>query len=180
MSAHRIATRYAKSLLDLSIERDELEEILADIQYVSKCLSSRDFYLMTKSPIISRGKKKVIFNRLFEGKLSKTMSSFLNIMVRKGRENILPEMVDAFKEQYRAHKYISTVVLKTAVELDDATIEDIKRTLIESGQTEKNVELEVIVDPNLIGGFVLEFGGKQYNSSLAYKLDALRKQFSTH
>lgn len=179
MSAQRIAVRYAKSLLDLAIERGELDQVLHDMDQLKASLSSRDFYLLVKSPIISLGKKQSIFKRLFKDKLNKTVNSFLNIMVRKGRENLLPEIVQAFEEQYRAHKHISPVVLTTAVELDDKTIAQIKDKLIQSGQTEKNVELLVKVDPSLLGGFLLEFEGKQYNTSVAHKLNEMRKQFST-
>ena len=180
MSAHRIAVRYAKSLLDLAIERGELDQVLHDMDQLKASLSSRDFYLMVKSPIISTGKKKVIFDRLFKDSLNKTVISFLQILVRKGRENLLPEIVDSFKEQYRTYKQISPVVLTTAVDLDEKTIAQIKEKLIRSGQTEKNVELLVKVDPSLIGGFRLEFEGKEYNTSLAYRLDEMRKQFSTN
>ncbi|NND05678.1 MAG: ATP synthase F1 subunit delta [Saprospiraceae bacterium] len=180
MSAHRIAVRYAKSLLDLAIERGELDQVLHDMDQLKASLSSRDFYLMVKSPIISTGKKKVIFDRLFKDSLNKTVNSFLQIMVRKGRENLLPEIVDSFKEQYRTHKQISPVMLTTAVALDEKTIAQIKEKLIQSGQTEKNVELLVKVDPSLIGGFRLEFEGKEYNTSLAYRLEEMRKQFSTN
>ena len=178
MSAQRIASRYAKSLLDLAIERKELEHVLEDMQYVQGALESRDLFLLIKSPIISGGKKKSIFRRLFQDKLSKTTNAFFDIMIRKGRENILPEIAHSFVEQYREYKKISSVVLRTAVVLDDATIQAIKAKLSASDKVMENIELEVKVDPSLLGGFVLEFEGRQYDSSLSAKLKDLRKQFS--
>jgi F-type H+-transporting ATPase subunit delta len=178
MSVQRIATRYAKSVLDLAIERSEIEQILKDMQYVRGALRSRDFLLMIKSPIISTGKKLSIFKRLFTGKLSKTTTSFFDIMIRKSREIYLPEIVDSFIEQYKDYKKISTVVIKTAVPLDEKALEVIRQKLAGSLDTKKNLELNLIVDPTLIGGFTLEFEGKQYDSSMATKLKELRKQFS--
>ncbi|MBK8502053.1 MAG: ATP synthase F1 subunit delta [Saprospiraceae bacterium] len=178
MSVQRIATRYAKSVLDLAIERSEIEQILADMQYVRSALRSRDLWLMIKSPIISTGKKLSIFKKIFSGKLSATTSSFFEIMIRKGREIYLPEIVDAFIEQYKAYKQISTVVIKTAVPLGENALESIRQKLTGSLDTKKNLELNLIVDPALIGGFTLEFEGKQYDSSMASKLKELRKQFS--
>lgn len=180
MSVQRIASRYAKSLLDLSIERNEMETVAADIDYVTACLTSRDLYLMIKSPIINTGKKKTIFKRIFADKLSKTTNSFLDIMLRKGRENLLPEIMETFKEQYKSYKQISTVILKTAVELKEDTIALIKKKLENSSEAKKNIDLQVVVDPTLVGGFTLEFEGKQYDSSLAYKLRQLKKQFSSN
>lgn len=178
MSAQRIASRYAKSLLDLAVERGELDQVLADMQYVQGALESRDLFLLIKSPIISGGKKKSIFHRLFQEKLGKTTNAFFDIMIRKGRENILPEIAQSFIEQYRVHKQISSVVLRTAVPLDDATVASIKEKLSASDKVMQNIELEVKVDPDLLGGFVLEFEGRQYDSSLSAKLNELRKQFS--
>ena len=178
MSVQRIASRYAKSLLDLSVERDELETVLGDMEYLSQSLESRDLYLLLKSPIINTGKKQTIIKRLFADPLSEMTNSFLDIMLRKGRENLLPEIVDAFKAQYKAHQKISTVVLKTAGELDAATIDAIKSKLSISGETHTKIDLQVQVDPALIGGFALEFEGKQYNASLAHKLRQLRKEFA--
>jgi F-type H+-transporting ATPase subunit delta len=178
MSIERIATRYAKSVLDLAIERNEIELILEDMHYVRSALRSRDLLLMIKSPIISTGKKLSIFRKLFTGKLSQTTSAFFEIMIRKGREIYLPEIVDSFIEQYKAYKQISTVVIKTAMPLGEDALEIIRQKLAGSIDTKKNLELSLIVDPALIGGFTLEFEGMQYDSSIATKLKELRKQFS--
>ena len=178
MSVQRIAFRYAKSLLDLSVERNELETVLADMEYISKSLESRDLFLLLKSPIITTGKKHTIIKRLFSEPLSKLTNSFLDIMLRKGRENLLPEIVEAFKQQYKAHQKISTVVLRTAEALDKDTIDAIKSKLSQSSETHEKIDLQVIVDPELIGGFTLEFEGKQYNASVAHKLQQLRKEFA--
>ena len=178
MSASRIASRYSKSLLDLAIERNELSQVLADINYVREAVKVRDFYLMIKSPIINPAKKKTIFQRLFTGKLTKTTESFFKIMIRKGRESILPEILDAFIEQYKEYKHISTILIKTAAPMPDSVIADLREKLLASHTAKDNLEIEVKVDPTLIGGFTLEFEGRQYDASMATKLNELRKQFS--
>jgi len=179
MSAHRIASRYAKSLLDLGIERGELDQIVDDVKTVQSCLKSRELYLLTKSPIISSGKKKSIFKKLFANLLGGTVNKFFEIMIRKGRENVLPEILTSFEEQYKNYKKISTVVLKTAVPLSDETVTEIKRRLLASNSTKVNLDLQVDIDSSLIGGFKLQFEGKEYDSSLAYKLEQMKKQFSS-
>lgn len=178
MSAQRIAIRYAKSLLDLGIEQADLDKVVKDMEVVKKSLESRDLYLLMKSPIISIGKKKAVFNRIFGGKISKSTSAFFDIMIRKGRENILPEIVEAFGELYREHKGISIVKLETAVPLDDATVRAIREKLAASTKTRKNIEMQVELNPDLLGGFRLEFEGRQYDSSVAYRLKQLRKNYT--
>ncbi len=178
MSVERIAARYAKSILDLAIERKEVDKVLQDMQSVYSALRSRDLLLMIKSPIISSGKKLSIFKRLFSGRLSETTNHFFELMIRKGRENHLPEIVDDFIKQYKEYKEISTVRIKTAVPINDGVISTIRQKLADETDIRKNLELEVVVDPSLIGGFTLEFEGKQFDSSIASKLRELRKQFS--
>ncbi|NND34201.1 MAG: ATP synthase F1 subunit delta [Saprospiraceae bacterium] len=178
MSAHRIASRYAKSLLDLAIDRNQLDAVLADMMHVQEALKVRDLLLMIKSPIINPGKKKGIFHRVFANKLSKSTQAFFDIMIRKGRESLLPEIVDSFVEQYKEFKNISTIIIKTAVPLDDGTINSIRQKLIAAKIAKENLEVQVEVDPELVGGFTLAFEGKQYDASLATKLKELRKQFA--
>jgi F-type H+-transporting ATPase subunit delta len=178
MSASRIASRYSKSLLDLAIERNELSQVLTDINYVRESVKVRDLYLMIKSPIVNPAKKQTIFQRLFAGKISKMTESFFKIMIRKGRESILPEILDSFIEQYKEYKNISTIVIKTAAPMPDAVIANLRKKLEASHAAKENLEIEVKVDSSLIGGFILEFEGKQYDASMATKLHELRKQFS--
>ena len=180
MSAQRIAVRYAKSIIDLGIERNELDQLVQDVRTVQQCLQSRDLYLMIKSPVINTGRKRLIFKKLFDDLLGITFNRFFDIMLRKGREDVLPEILSSFEEQYKAYKRISTVVLKTAIPLDDLRVNQIKDRLLASEKTKLNIDLQVVVDQDLIGGFKLQFEGKEYDASLAYKLGQMRKQFSSN
>ncbi len=180
MSSIRIAKRYAKSLLDLAVEENALESTWKDIQFFQQALKSRDLLLLIKSPIIKGSKKQRIFDKLFEGKVTVMTKSFFELIIRKGRESLLPEIVEMFNSQYRDFKSISTVTLRTAISLEEDTIEAIRKKLKSSTETKENIELNVVVDPTLIGGFAIEFQDKQYNSSIAYKLGQMRKQFSSN
>jgi F-type H+-transporting ATPase subunit delta len=106
--------------------------------------------------------------------------SFFELIIRKGRESLLPEIGEMFNSQYRDFKSISTVTLRTAISLEEDAIEAIRKKLKSSTETKENIELNVVVDPTLIGGFAIEFQDKQYNSSIAYKLGQMRKQFSSN
>ena len=65
MSVIRIASRYAKSLIDLARDQNVMEEVVSDIKGFSKMVENRDLYLLLKSPIINVGKKAQIFNAFF-------------------------------------------------------------------------------------------------------------------
>ena len=177
MSTRRIANRYAKSLIDLSIDQNKLERIYEDVLSFEEVTKNRDFFLMLKSPIVSGDKKKSVFKSLFEGKYDVLTMSFLDILVNKGRESILPEIAQEFKILYKKHKHISTVTITTAVDISKEALEAIKKKLSDSTTTEDNLEIVTEVDPNIIGGFVARFEDKIYDASIANKLDALKKKF---
>ena len=178
MSVQRVASRYAKSLIDLAVEQNKLDRVLEDIEGFNKALESRDFYLLLKSPIINQGKKASIFKAIFGDQFDEMTNGFFKIILNKGRESYLPEIADEYIAQYRAIKNISTVKLTTAVPLDDAAVEKIKAKLKASSELEANIEINTSVNPDIIGGFVLEFDNKLYDASVAQKLEELKKEFS--
>lgn len=178
MSVTRIATRYAKSLLDLAQEQGKLERILEDIKAFQSATEQRDFFLLLKSPIVNPTKKGTILKEIFGGKFDEMTMAFLNIVLRKGREGFLPDIVKEFQNQYKALKQISTVKLTTATPVTEASLEAIKKQLQGSSNTQVNIEIETAVNPDLIGGFVIEFDDKLYDASVAHKLNELKKGFS--
>ncbi len=153
----RLADRYAKSLIDLALEQNMLEEVYNDAQRVlAVCKASREFAVMLKSPVIKGDKKAQIINILSEGKISELMRLFMNLLVRKGRESFLQEILVVFCEKYDFHNGISRINLSTAVPVTD----EIKKLITEKLLKETkltNIELVTDVDESLVGGFVLEY-----------------------
>ncbi|MCB9263584.1 MAG: ATP synthase F1 subunit delta [Lewinellaceae bacterium] len=177
MSVHRIASRYAKSLIELAIDQKKLEVVTEDVRLFQKLVKNRDLYLLLKSPIVHADKKKQILKLIFESKLDELFMAFLNILVSKGREAYLPEIADEYVLQYKQVKHISTVKLTTASPLTKELQKAIHEKLEASKATDEHVELVSAVDPALIGGFVVEFEDKIYDASVKHKLDRLRKEF---
>ena len=180
MSVTTIASRYAKSLMDLSIERNELDSVVKDMEGLKDVISNRDFYLMLKSPIIKTDKKLSIIGSILKDNINPMVLGFVNILTKKGRENILPEITNEFIHQYKMYKHISTVTIKTAQPLDDSVLALIQKKLEDSEAAMEHVEIETAVDESLIGGFVLQIGDKLYDASVAHKLDILKKDFSSN
>ncbi len=176
MSVSTVANRYAKSLIDLAVEQNKLEQIYEDMQGFKSSLDSRDLVLMLKSPIINSSKKISAFKAVFGGKMDEMTMSFFNLVMKKGRESALPEITNAFIEQYRAKKNISSAKVITATKLTQEKLDSIKASLSKSGSA--TFEIEEEVDESLIGGFVIEMGDKKYDASVKHKLDKLRKTFS--
>jgi F-type H+-transporting ATPase subunit delta len=176
----RLATRYAKSLMGLSIEQGQLEDVYADMQWlqaVSK--SNRDFVNLLRSPIIKADTKKKIVAAITEGKISALTTAFNNLLVTKGRESNLPEIAAAFISSYKEHKNIKTIQLTTAMPISDSSKTAIVNRVKKTGGFQ-HVELEEKVDPELIGGFVLQIGDQLVDASVAYDLKSVAKQFENN
>ncbi len=176
MSAIRIASRYAKSLLDLALEQGKLEQVVGDINLFRDAISNRELLLMIKSPIINADKKQSVFKSLFSSRIEALTASFFEIIIRKGRENHLPEIADEFIAQYKKLKNITSATVTTASPLDSGQISKIKLELINLGLATGTVELQTIVDPNIIGGFVLEVQDQLYDASVKHKLAIIKKE----
>lgn len=176
----RLAGRYAKSLIDLAIEKDQLEEVYKDVQFLQQLTSSsRELVSMLKSPVIPADKKEQVMSALSRENISEMSWLFVRLLIRKGREAVLPEIIKAAVEQYKRFKQIHVVSLTTATEIG----EDLKQSLISKLRSEtayQNIEIQTKVDPSIIGGFVLEVENSLIDASIAYDLNVIKKQFENN
>ena len=176
MQNPRLASRYAKSLVDLAAEKGQLEAVRADMLVLQQIIKgNRDVANLLKSPIIKPDKKQKILSAILTGKIGDLTAAFIQLLVIKGRESNLPEIVTEFEKQYNVLRNISKVKITTAVPLDTAVLGVIKQK-VEAG-TDKTIELETAVEPELIGGFVLESDDRLYDASVLRDLKDIRKQF---
>ena len=178
MSNYQVAFRYAKSLLDLSIEKNTLDTTFSDMETVGNALKSRDLYLLFKSPIIKPSKKISILKEVFKGKVDTMTMGFLEIITKKGREAVLPEIVDSYIEQYKKHNNITEVKVTTAVAMTSDARAALEKALQDSNVTAQKVDINTSVNEDLIGGFVIEVGDKLYDASVKHKLSKIRKEFT--
>lgn len=177
MSEIKVASRYAKSLLDLAIEKNVEKEVRNDMQLFADTLrANSELASVVKNPIISLDKKKSILSAVFAGKLQDITFSFFNIMINKGRAAVLQGAAKEFINQYNIHNNINTVKVVSAAPLTDASKADIveKVKAVLGGE----VILKADVDENLIGGIILTIGDRQYDASIATKLNQLKQAFA--
>lgn len=172
-----VASRYAKSLIDLAVETKQLDEVIKDMRLVKKvCSENSDFITMLQSPVIKTDKKQAIFKAVFEGKISKTSLAFLNLIAVKMREAYIPEIAASVDEQYKIRKNITTAKVTSAISLDEKLRKQVLSIVKQNATGE--IELVEKVDPSLIGGFILTIDDKQVDQSVKRKLNDLRKNFS--
>jgi len=181
MQNPRLASRYAKSILDLAVERNSLEPVLTDMQTLQAiCAASPEFRLMLESPVIKGDKKlSILLEVLKTQQLNELTKGFINLLVSKGREYFLPEISGAFVAQYNELKNIRTVKLTTATAVNDSIKNNILAKVSGFMPADK-VNLETSVDESLIGGFVLEMGDKLFDASVKKKLNDVRSKIIDH
>ena len=176
----RLAVRYAKSLIDLAIEKDQLEPVYQDMVLMQGLTqASPELVRVLKSPVISGEKKEKILDALTKDKLGIISSSFNRLLVRKGREAHLPEIVSSFIRQYKDYRGIHIVTLTTAI----APSEEVKSAIIKKIKESadyKEVELKTVVRPEIIGGFIIEVDGRLIDASILYDLSVIKKQFASN
>jgi F-type H+-transporting ATPase subunit delta len=172
-----VASRYAKSLIDLAVEQGKLEAVQADMRLIHEvCKNNPDFVNLLESPVIKTDKKKAIFAELFKGKISDLTMTFVNLITDKRREGYIDDIAKEFNNQYKSYKNILTAVITSANGIDAAT----KAKVLELVKSTTSGEVDLIekTDRNLLGGFVLTVGDKQIDASVARKLNNLRKNFT--
>lgn len=178
MLENKAASRYAKSLIDLSTEQNALEEIKNDMVLLDQVIDQNpELEAILKNPIVPLDKKAGILDNVFGAKVNAVTKAFLNLVVKKGRSEILFGTAKAFIQQYNAIKGIVTAEVTSATELTDANRAEIV-AIVKKEVGANEVVIKEKVNDKLIGGFILKVGDKQFDASIANGLNKLKKEFA--
>ncbi|HYG14770.1 MAG TPA: ATP synthase F1 subunit delta [Bacteroidia bacterium] len=175
MSDIRIASRYAKSLMDLAIEKGLLEQVNLDmrtLQTVAKENSS--LVNVFDSPVIKSDKKAAIVHGVFGNTFNKLTMMFADQVVKKRREMYLPLIAQEFVKQYNQRNGIQTATVTSATALSEGMKASVKEFI--EKETNSRVDLKTMVNPDIIGGLVIRIEDTLYDSSIAKKLDQIKKE----
>ena len=179
MGSLRVASRYAKALLGLASEKGELKAVESDINTLSSLVdSSKEFELLLVSPVVKPDQKKAVLTALLKDKLSEVTFMFIILLVSKGREGAIASIVEEAKSQLRAMNNIQAATVKTASPLDDDSRAKILAQVAKLHNGE--VELKEIVDPEILGGFVLRLDDKEIDASIKRQLNTLGRKLTEH
>lgn len=172
MSEFKVASRYAKSLIDTASEDQSLEAVQQDMaQVVTVLQENSELRAVLGNPIISLDKKQGIMKRIFGGKIHKTIEAFFEIMIRKGRGALLYPTALEFLEAYKRKMNIVSAKVTSAAALSPEQLLQIEKVIQE--ETQGTVLLENRINPELIGGFIINIGDRQLDSSILGKLNKL-------
>ena len=176
MKSTKSAIRYSKALLELAVEQNKVDLILKDMDFFfHSSRDNNDLLVFLKSPVIRADKKLNVLNELFSN-FNVLTTSFMQLIVKNGRESLLPEIAASFITLVKDHKGIVPVTLISATTLSKESKDKILSKIKISGQ----IELTELIDEKLIGGFVVRIGDIQIDASVNNQLKKLKLDLITN
>lgn len=177
INSSKVAKRYAKALLDYSIEKHEEDNFVQEISSLVEVVRENpDLRALLHSPIVRMGIKHKVLQEVFSQR-SAILNLLIEILVENKRVSNLYDIAREYIIQYNRYKGKTTAYLTTAVELPETLkAQFVQKAIALSGG--KKITLESRVEPQLIGGFILRIDDLQYNASIAHKLYGIKEQLS--
>ena len=172
----RAAIRYAKAVYEIAYDENSVNEVFNDMSLVKKLNgSSTDFKtLLSNSQINSRDKKNAILS-LIENHNSLTIK-LLDLLIFNKRVSIVGDIATSFIQLYNKHNNIKEALVITASPINKELESEILSKI--NIPDAKAINLNNIVDPSIIGGFIIRYDGKEYNSSVKQNLNNLKKELT--
>jgi len=176
MKEARPALRYAKALLNLAKSNGIEEEVNNNLKLVVATINdSEDLDAMLKSPVIKISEKKNALNAIFGDKVNNVTKGLFEILADNKRISILDVVAKQYSVIFDYDKSIQTAKVTTAVALTKELEQKIQDKIV--ALTGHSAGIENIIDPSIIGGFVLRVGDIQYDASISNKFKELEKEF---
>lgn len=176
MLVSKAAKRYALALNEIADEQNITKEVLDDILLIGNTLDdSRELLLFLKSPIIKPDAKKNALEAIFSNKVNDLTREFLFLITKKGRVDILDQLVLAYIQQYNEQKGIIEVDVYSAKALDEDTIQNLKAVLEKT--TSKIVQIKLVIQPELKGGLAVKINDTVIDGTIKHKLEQLEQTF---
>ena len=169
-----VADRYAGSLFDLARDTSSIPAVEADLTRFEALLhESEDLNRLVKSPVFSaEEQERAIAAVLRQVGITGLVANFLQVVAQNRRLFAVPGMIQAFRRIAAEHRGEVTAEVTSAHALTETQESELKATL--KSIANKDVTINVTVDPTLLGGLVVKMGSRQIDTSLKTKLASLK------
>ena len=172
----RAAIRYAKAIIEIATESNNTAAVNNDMKtIVSAIKENEELNDFLSNPIVSGQIKMNALNEIFPSLQSETKGLFQLLLANK-RFEILSAITVQFNKLFDLASGVEQAVVTTAVPLTAELEVLVKNKLKEFSSN--TISISNVVDASIIGGFVLRIGDKQYNASVANKLQQLKREFT--
>lgn len=174
MNDSKISVRYARALFQTALEKKNLDQVNQDMIFISEICKAPETKEFLRSPIIVPSKKEAIFHKMLGGNVEPITLSLIDLVVKNGRESFLPAIARVFIHETKKFRGITESVLTTAVKVDDKVRKQISDLISEVFKTK--VDLKENIDPEIIGGFILQIDDSYIDASIKNKLRKIKKE----
>jgi F-type H+-transporting ATPase subunit delta len=169
-----LAQVYANALWEIADENGVTDEVRDQLgQFSDELSENRDLQVFLFSPYFSSQEKKDGIRKIVEG-ADERFLNFLELLAERHRMPAIFRIRRAYDALWREANKLLPVTVTSAIELDEGLVEGVGKRIEE--QTGKKVELTSNVDPNVLGGLVLQVGNMVLDASIRNRLEQLRKQ----
>lgn len=177
MNTGVISVRYARALLKSADKQEVKDDVYADMQCLAQSfLDVRPLRTAIDNPMLPKQKKEEILRTACGGNPCDQTLKFFQLVIREGRENLIQFMANAYVSLYREEKNIVSGRLITAVPVSGETQEKMRK-MVEK-RTQAHVEFQTEVNPDIIGGFILEYDTYRMDVSVQSQLRTILKQLA--
>jgi F-type H+-transporting ATPase subunit delta len=175
MSATTLARRYAGALFGVAEKADIVDKAQGDLALItSSLLSMQDLRETVMHPLVPPARKKSIAEKVYAGKIDDVTLRFLYLLLDKRRESIIGDVEKEFVSLANRSRGVVIATVSSAVPLTEDEQAALASKL--SAYTGKTVELELSVDPELIGGLTVRIGDTVIDGSIKGHLASLKKK----
>jgi len=177
-TAAHIADIYARSLLELAEQSRSVDAVANDLEMVAMLLEQNpDFEAFLASPYFAEQTKRDLVRKVLTGKLQALTLNFLSVMIDHDRGMFLPAIIGRYRQLYRVYQGYRTVEVTVAQPMSDEQAQKLSRELAEAMQAK--VDLDVHVDPSILGGVVIRYEDKMVDNSVKGRLARTVNQLLT-
>ena len=164
----------AASLLAALTDESQAEAVAGELEALLELMDRTEgLEDLLSSSRLGRGEQQELVRRVFRGRCSDVVDSFLGVLASEGRLGLLRATAQRFRQKLNERRRRLPVQVTTAVPLDDALRRAVAAELRETLGAEP--VLELAVDPALMGGMVVRIGDHVYDASAAARLDRLAR-----
>ena len=176
MAGTRAAIRYAKAILDIAQVNNSTQAVNSDMTSIVNAIKdSAELKDFLQSPVVKGEIKFSSLNEIFASAQKETKGLFQLLLANK-RFELLNDVALQFNALYDELNGIEVAKVTTAFPITPELEAKVLAKI--ASFSNKNITIQNIVDPAIIGGFILRMGDKQYNASVASRLQNLKREFS--
>jgi F-type H+-transporting ATPase subunit delta len=170
-----MAGRYASALFELALEEKALDSVKADLEKFDALLAeSPDLERLVRSPVFSADDKlKALSAILDKAGIKGLAANFLRVLTTNRRLFAVRDVVRGYRALVARHRGEVTAQVTVAEKLSDKNLAALKDAL-KSKTAGKDIDLDVKIDPAIIGGLIVKVGSQMVDSSLRTKLNSIK------